>query len=360
MLKFGSKRDTIIHGGVRAETVEKKFVKQTIITDILGLGWIFRGREPPREDKSVEALETVASPHDKKKDFKLLPYLMDRKPQVLSFVEQIEERAKVGLQHRPLVLVVHGNAQDRVLQLVTRFVRSTIPKRLSEEIARRTVVYGVLDWPDFTNDASDDNLSAQVNKFLANALTGRMSGMPDEVHQKLANAKQHHAIRCELNRQAWDRGGDRVVEKILDRIAAFPDVPESCLTCIFFCLVHDDRPPPGARAVSHARTAHREEENLKGLSAALDRLIRDYAQRKQGAFAYILLPQLDGIPQIDANEWLGRPEVEEACEDTDDLRDHIEGLYQNSTILMTRSDDLPGIRMADMATRLRRFLQSAT
>jgi hypothetical protein len=304
----------------------------------------------PADDAQFGAVER---PEHVGRSMQLIPYLVDRKRQVVEFVDHVNGRNDSAARSQPVVCVIHGHKQDRLLKLVTRFVQHTIPRNWSDSIARRPTHEGQLGWPDLKMDATDQALDAQLDKMFARAVSGKMAMSMDDIHNLLSSAKRNFIIRCELDEETWRHGGERVVSKILDRLVAIPRLPETILFSLIFCLEHTAPAQPGEVADADASA-----DGSLHYGAALDATICAYHQSHPDSFHYACLQQLDLILEQDAKEWVGQPEIIRVCDDTEELRDWLDDLYEREDIVVRRDDSRPGIRMADFAKQMKQWLKA--
>ncbi|MCP4696918.1 MAG: hypothetical protein GY862_08730, partial [Gammaproteobacteria bacterium] len=156
----------------------------------------------------------------------LLPYLLNRHPQIAALVEAIRNQRTNG----PLLCFLHGHEYECHDKLIDRFIDHTLPG-LEPDSGRNSVMRCRIEC-DIPGDR--DSLHRQISMNLGEQLLGNLAASREEIAATIVQQRCPTVLFTDMHTKNWIHGGG--VKTLHDFIAYWTDWPVPVERLLLVCL----------------------------------------------------------------------------------------------------------------------------
>jgi hypothetical protein len=223
-----------------------------------------------------------------------LPYLCDRSQQSRLLRQRLQLQLTSGTV-RPLLFVVHGNADEAHFAFVNRVEGRLLPELLASTGSRRETLFAHLVQLEVAGTSS-------LGADLRLELTSKMPQLEADSDAKLLASLRGMRLRSivivlQLNASECRRAPAKILEAVRDYWNQFPDLPRDLLLGCMLCIKYDKEPGLGPllRKLTGSSNADQLRKAVEAMAAS--------AANEPGS-GVCVLPELKSVTRKDIDDWL--------------------------------------------------------
>ena len=259
----------------------------TSVLEKLEIGLRAAGEKIARESKPATAQRSEIVPVN-------LPYLCDRSQQSRLLRQRLQLQLTSG-STRPLLLVVHGNADEAHFAFVNRVEGSVLPDLLASTGSRRDSLFVYLPQVEVANSSS---LGADLRAEMSDKLTQPEFASDAKLLAGLRGMRLRSiVVVLQLSASECRSAPAKVLQVVRDYWDQFPDLPRDLMLGCMLCIKYDKEPGLGSwlRKIAGGSNAEQLRKAVETLAAS--------AANESGS-GVCVLPELKSVTRKDIDDWL--------------------------------------------------------
>lgn len=224
-----------------------------------------------------------------------LPYLCDRSQQSRLLRQRLQLHLASG-SIRPLLFVVHGNADEAHVAFVQRVEGSVLPDLLANTGSRRDSLFVYLPQVEVAGTSS---LASDLRLEMSGKVPQLDSGSDAQLLASMRGLRLRSiVVVLQLSASECRRAPAKVLDAVRDYWTLFPDLPHDLMLGCMLCIKYDQEPGFG----SWLRKVAGGGSSAEQLRKAVETLAASAAN--ESGSGVCVLPELRSVTRKDIDDWL--------------------------------------------------------